>query len=250
MIKKIAFLTILLSCYSFILTGDYKSLAQIVEQSRNPKTALDQLVKLIEKNPKKADQKFFSQALTAIATKFPCSGYFLSYNLPVEIQKQFERWYEDYAIKNPQEQVVKTIMENMSTFHQQLAQVQPSQIPPFIANKIAEYRALFAKLEGLGVNLNRVVFCEELDHNFLTYAFSKDLDAPQVKEHLTSVILNSSPHFILTALDSQGKTFFGASTDMYFNAQKETRDVEKRKQLAKLIADVKAVTDHYGTIEK
>lgn len=250
MVNKIMLLAALLSHSLVVVASDYKSLALIVEKSQNPKMALDKLIQLIEKNPSKSDQKFFSQALTAIATKFPCSGYFLSYNLPVEIQKQFETWYEDYSTKNPQEQVVKTIMEKMSTYHQELARIAPAQVPEFIGNKTAEYRALFGKLKNLGVDLNRVVFCEELDHNFLTYAFTKDLDSPKAAEHLVSVILNSSPDFNLKALDSQGKTFFGASTELYFNAQKETRDTEKRKQLAQLVKDVKAVTDQYGNSQK
>lgn len=243
--KKTILLSILFILPTISLSSEYKNLATIVEEAKNPKFALEKLVDLIEKNPTKLEQKFFSQALTAIANKFPCSGYFLSYNLPVDLQKQFEVWYEDYSKKHPEEQIIKTIMEKMSTFHDELAKIPATQVNNFIAKKRSEFKNSLQQLENLGVNLNRVVFCEELDHNLLSYAFTKDLDKPTAKQHLVSLILESSPNFNLTALDPQGKTFFGATSELYFDALKKNSNLQQREQLAKLITDVKKTTDTY-----
>ncbi|MFZ5953849.1 MAG: hypothetical protein ACOYT8_01975 [Candidatus Dependentiae bacterium] len=243
--KKTILLSILFILPTISLSSEYKNLATIVEEAKNPKFALEKLVDLIEKNPTKLEQKFFSQALTAIANKFPCSGYFLSYNLPVDLQKQFEVWYEDYSKKHPEEQIIKTIMGKMSTFHDELVKIPAAQVNDFIAKKRSEFKNSLQQLENLGVNLNRVVFCEELDHNLLSYAFTKDLDNPAAKQHLVSLILESSPDFNLTALDPQGKTFFGATSELYFDALKKTSSLQQREQLAKLITDVKKATDTY-----
>lgn len=204
-----------------------------INASRNPKQALDALVNFLKNAPQNAQAILLPEALTAIANKFPCSGYFLSYNLPVSLQKQFEIWYDAFAKKHPEEAVINTIMNSMSTFHNELAKIPSNQINSFVQQKTNEFTTLFKKLVDLHINLNNVVFCEDLDRNLLTYAFSKDLDNPAARQFLLPIILKSAP-FNVNALDQDYRSFIFYATKMYENKLKETSDSTTRNQLTNL----------------
>lgn len=216
----------------------------LLTAAKNPKTALDQLTKLIEQNPAYGRKPYLDNALNYIANKFPCSGYFLSYNLPVEVQKDFERWYEDYVKNNPQETLITSIINKMSTFHQDQSQIAPKDQALFRQIQIAEIKDLFKHLQEVGVNLNDVVFCEELDHNLITYAFSKDVNYPDASP-LTELVLQSADSFDVNKQDPQGKTLFEALQELVNLKLQQSDNAQSSQQLQSLVEKIKTAIYNY-----
>ncbi|BDC35176.1 hypothetical protein Noda2021_11340 [Candidatus Dependentiae bacterium Noda2021] len=216
----------------------------LLSAAKNPKNALDQLTRLIEQNPMYGRKPYLDNALSYIANKFPCSGYFLSYNLPVEVQKDFERWYDNYVKNNPQETLITSIINKMSTFHDDQLKIAPQDQALFRQIQVAEIKDLFKHLQEIGVNLNDVIFCEELDHNLITYAFSKDVNYPEASP-LTELVLESSDSFDVNKQDPQGKTFLEALQELVNLKLQESDNAQTAQQLQSLVEKIKIAIYNY-----